>query len=260
MKKSVLLIVAFLLLGIQLFAQKTIRITNGEWEPYLSQYSYKYGLASHIVSEAFKLENITIEWGFFPWKRSYVLAQKGVWDASAVWWPSPETKENFLVSSPVVKTSFVFFHLKNYKFQWKSMQDVHDQEIGFTRGYDYGKEFMSALKDKKINIQVSNSDELNFKKLLKGRIDIFPNDLLVGSSQIRNNFSDEEAKLFTSHPKQFSKNTLNLIICKHCENGQYFLEKFNSGLKKLIKSGRLKQMYKDLYSGKYDKQKMVWIE
>ena len=35
------------------FASNTIRITNGEWEPYLSEYSYEYGLASHIVSEAF---------------------------------------------------------------------------------------------------------------------------------------------------------------------------------------------------------------
>ena len=254
MKKSLLLIIT-LIFATQLSAQKTIRITNGEWEPYLSQYSYEYGLASHIVSEAFKLEGITIEWGFFPWKRSYVLAQKGAWDAAAVWWPTKEAKKDFLISVPVVETSFVFFHLKDYAFEWDSMQDIQEQSIGVTRGYDYGEAFMTALKDEKISVQVSNSDELNFKKLLSGRITVFPNDPLVGHSQIRNNFSRNSASLFTSHPKEFAKGTLNLFICKKCEKGKYFLEKFNAGMKKLRKSGRLEQMYKELSTGKYDKQK-----
>ena len=95
-----------------LFAEKTIRITNGEWEPYLSEYSYEYGLASHIVSEAFKLEGIKVVWGFRPWVRAYDDAKKGEhWDASAVWWPTQDAKESFLISDPVINTSFVFFHL-----------------------------------------------------------------------------------------------------------------------------------------------------
>lgn len=54
------------------YAATTIRITNGEWEPFLSEYSYEYGLYSHIVSEAFKLEDIEVEWGFF-YLDSFVL-------------------------------------------------------------------------------------------------------------------------------------------------------------------------------------------
>ena len=44
----------------------TIRIANGEWGPYLSEYSHEYGLASHIISEAFKSVKVKIEWGFSP--------------------------------------------------------------------------------------------------------------------------------------------------------------------------------------------------
>ena len=247
--------------SIRVFAQTTIRITNGEWEPYLSEYSYKHGLASHIVSEAFNTEGITVTWGFFPWIRAYKEAQDGEeWDASAVWWPTDETKESFFVSEPVVKTSFVFFHLKSRQFSWESVDDLKGLTIGTTRGYDYGKEFMDAVKEGKIVVDEVATDEQNFKKLLAGRIDIFPNDQIVGYTQIRNNFSSEEVQLFTHYPKEFEQNTLNLIISKNCQNGRLLLGKFNSGLRLLMENGKIDHMYQDLDAGKYDKQQSKWHE
>ncbi len=123
-----------------------------------------------------------------------------------------------------------------------------------------GKEFMAAIKDERISIDESSSDELSFKKLLAGRTDIFPNDPLVGYSQIKNSFPPEKAALFTHHPQGFEQSTLNLIISRKTENGRFFLEKFNTGMQKLKQSGRLEQMFKDMAAGKYDKQKTKWKE
>lgn len=260
MRKSLLLCVLALWFSTAAsFAETTINITNGEWEPYLSEYSYEYGLASHIISEAYKLEGIKVKWGFFPWKRAYENAKYGQeWDASAVWWPTDEAKEQFLITDPVINTSFVFFHLKTRSFDWKTVEDLKGLAIGVTRGYDYGKPFMEAVKNKQLSVDEASADELNFKKLLKGRFDIFPNDPIVGEAQIRNSLTAAEAQLITHHPTEFSINTLNLIISKKSKNGQMFLEKLNSGLIKLKKSGKLDQMYKDLRAGKYDKQKTIW--
>jgi polar amino acid transport system substrate-binding protein len=239
-------------------ADTRIRITNGEWEPYLSEYAYQYGLASHIVSEAFRLEGIAVEWGFFPWKRAYEIVKIGQWDASAVWWPTEETKEYFWVSEPVVVTSFVYFHLKSNPFHWEQIEDLKDLKIGTTLGYDYGKEFMTAAQQGVIKIDASPKDELNYKKLLLGRIDIFPNDPLVGYAQIKNSFTPEDAQRFTHHPREFEKSTLNLIISKHTPDGRFYLEKFNAGLQKLQQSGRLEQMFEDMHNSKYDKRKTKW--
>jgi polar amino acid transport system substrate-binding protein len=258
MKSFLLSIFLMLLISTASFSETVIKITNGEWEPYLSQYAYEYGLASHIVSESFKLEGIVVKWGFYPWKRSYELAKKGKWDASAVWWPTKETKQDFLISDPVVSTSFVFFYVKGRQFNWDSFNDLKGLNVGYTIGYGYGKEFMTAVKEKIFKIDKISSDEKNYKKLLHGRTDIFPNDPIVGYAQIRNSFTPEDVKRFTHHPKEFEKNTLNLIISKNCKNGRFFLEKFNSGLEKLKKSGRIDQMVKDLNAGKYDKQKDKW--
>jgi polar amino acid transport system substrate-binding protein len=234
-------------------AAETIRITSGEWEPYLSKDIYKYGLDSHIVTEAFRLEGIDVEWGFFPWQRAYENARDmNNWDASCCWWPDNETKSEFLVSDTITKTSFVFYHLKSYKFDWDSLQDLEGITIGGTSEYHYGNEFMDAIEAKKLSVEYTSKDEFNYKKLLAGRIQIFPNDPSVGKAQIRNNLSKQEAKLLTYHPKKFGASTLHLIMSKNHNRNKYYLEKFNAGLKKMKASGKYQQMLDDLENGKYD--------
>ena len=236
----------------QLVAE-TIRITSGEWEPFLSKHIYKYGLDSHIVTEAFKLEGINVEWGFFPWQRSYANAKNSnSWDASCCWWPDDDTKNEFLVSDTITETSFVFYHLKSYPFHWDSLKDLKDIKIGGTSEYHYGNEFMSAIEAKVLNVEYTSKDEFNYKKLLAGRIDIFPNDPAVGNAQIRNSLSPEEANLITYSRKKFGESTLHLIMSKNKRRNKYFLDKFNAGLKKLKASGRYQEMLKDLEAGKYD--------
>lgn len=183
MKRLIFNILLLLFNTSVLLSQSRIRITNGEWEPYLSEFSYEYGLASHIVCEAFKLEGIEIEWGFFPWKRSYEVVRIGEWDASAVWWPSEDARKDFLISDPVIDTSFVFFHLKGNEFTWEEIVDLKDMRIGITRGYYYGIAFMEAVKNKVLLVYEDRTDEKNFQKLLLNRIDVFPNDQLWATTK-----------------------------------------------------------------------------
>jgi polar amino acid transport system substrate-binding protein len=251
-------LLVIVILSKDLFAE-TIRITNGEWEPFLSNYSYQYGLDSHIVTEAFKLEGVTVEWGFFPWKRAYQNAIDGKkWDASCCWWPDDETAGKFLMSDAISNTSFVFFHLKSYNFHWDSLQDLQGLKIGGTSQYFYGKEFMDAVTAQKLDVEITSKDQFNYKKLLAGKIDIFPNEPSVGKAQIKNSLSLDEAKLLTHNPKKFGINTLHLIISKDNERNKYFLDKLNAGLKKLKESGRYQQMLNDLHAGKYDKKTKIF--
>lgn len=260
-KKTQLILSSILVLSIMgpvAWSETSIRITNGEWEPYMSEYSAHYGFNSHVVTEAFKLEGISIEWGFYPWSRAYSVAKHGSWDASATWWPSEETLADFLVSDPISETSFVFFHLKSRSFDWQNMSDLKSLRIGGTIEYDYGREMMDAINRKHVKMQLTPTDEQNYKKLLRNRIDIFPNDPIVGYAQIRNSLSPDEAKMITYHPKEFEVSTLHLIISKKIKRANFFLEKFNKGFKKLKSSPAYDEMLKGLQTGKYDKKKEKW--
>ena len=246
-----------MLLGMIIFttnlAAETIRITSGEWEPFISQHIYQYGLDSHIITEAFKLEGIDVEWGFFPWQRSYENAKDNdEWDASCCWWPDDETKDEFWISDPITETSFVFYHLKSYKLEWDSFKDLEGIIVGGTTKYHYGNKFMGAIEEKTLNVQDAPKDEFNYRKLIAGRIEIFPNDPAVGNAQIRNNLSPDEANLLTYSSKKFGQSTLHLIVNKNKKRSKYFLDKFNAGLKKLKASGQYQKMLEGLKAGKYD--------
>jgi polar amino acid transport system substrate-binding protein len=90
-----------------------VRLTNGEWSPYLGQNLPHHGVASRIVEEAFALEGTRVRWEFYPWARALRSAERGKSDGSAVWLRSPEREQAFYISDPVVESGYYLFHRKD---------------------------------------------------------------------------------------------------------------------------------------------------
>ena len=70
MKKLLTLIwpaIFFISLSTSIAASEKIRLTTGEWLPYLSEGLKHNGVGAHIVKKAFSLEGIEVEIRFFPW-------------------------------------------------------------------------------------------------------------------------------------------------------------------------------------------------
>ncbi|OQY58276.1 MAG: hypothetical protein B6245_12665 [Desulfobacteraceae bacterium 4572_88] len=231
----------------------SIRITNGEWPPFLSEKILHYGVVSRIITEAFGAEGIRVEYGFFPWKRAFLLAQKGKWDGSAVWSFSENRDQYFYFSNPVIQSKWVFFHLKTTKFDWKTVDDLKGFRIGATLEYEYKKDFEDAEKAGKINVQRVPKDEQNFEKLLRGRIDIFPQDLDAGYEMLNNIFSKEDIQKFTHHPRPIKDSPFHLILSKEVERNKEMLVRFNRGLKHLQESGKVDQYLMESRRGDYKK-------
>ncbi len=232
-------------------AEETIRLTNGEWTPWLSKELKYYGLASRIVTEAFALEGVKVEYRFFPWKRSYEAAKKGEWDGSVIWSRQSDREKAFYFSETVLNGKLVFFHLKNNKFDWKDIEDLKRVKIGAVIGYTYGENFDNAVKTGKISIQYVPKDVQNFAKLLAGRIQIFPVELDVGYEMINNNFKPDEAKLFTHHPKPIRVTSFHLILSRKVKRNKRMLILFNKGLKRLYESGKVDQYIAEAMRGEY---------
>ena len=212
---------------------KTIRLTNGEWQPYLSKDTLHYEYASHIVTEAFALVGVEVENCFFPWKRSFKLAKEGTWDGTVVWLYTDERREHFLYSQGVVQTKYAFFYLKGSDFDWNSYEGLRGIRIGGTLQYTYGEEFDAAEKAGIINTNRAPSDEIGLKKLLKGRIEAFPGEVKVTYAQIRDTFSQEDAALFTHHPKAINEAPMHLLLSKNVAGNEAMRDLFNEGLKRL---------------------------
>ena len=245
--KLLFLIMVFLhsMVGVSFGAEK-IRLCNGEWPPYFSQYLPHYGIGSRIVSEAFALEGVTVEYGFFPWKRALNNAQYGQWDGVVGYESNFERERNFFASNTVWAAPWVFFHLKNQPLFWGKLDDLASYQMGGTLAYMYTPEFLAAEKSGKLRVERVPSDEQNFKKLVIGRIDIFPQLLDVGYFQIRNLFDPDTAQTITHHPKPFGIHREHLLLSKVRKQSVRLLETFNRGLLRLKESGRYDQYFAEL--------------
>lgn len=250
--KWILLICLVLSFSFSSFAENKIRIAVGEWVPFTSKDLKYYGLFSRIVSEAFALEDIKVEYGWFPWKRALTLIEFGEWDSSPGWSRKPEREKYAYFSDPLYESKAVFFHLKSFPFDWNSYDDLKGITIGATIGYMYGKNFEQAEKDGKLLVERVPTDEQNFRKLLKGRIKLFPASLETGIGTLNKNFSSTQVKLVTYHEKPYrQKAVYHLIFSKKIDRNKKMLKLFNKGLRCLKNSGKYDQYIEESQRGYY---------
>lgn len=250
---AALFIVLFLqlTLTINCFAKDTVTITTGEWIPYSSEHIKHNGVICRITTEAFALAGIKVKWNFVPWKRAYEEARAGIVDGSIFWYYNEERAKYFYFSDQIGTQSNVFFHLKKNKFNWKTITDLKGKIIGITAGYSYGKEFDEVNKKGHLTTQEVSSDELNFKKLLIGRIELFPMQMDIGYDLLYRKFTQKQIDQLTYHPKNLNNDPVYLILTNQNKKNIQRIKLFNKGLKKLKKSGKYDQYLDEVAKGYY---------
>ncbi len=256
MKTQYLFIFIWLLTGLssQGFAKETIRISTGEWAPYISENLVHYGLVSRIITEAFALKGIEVKYEFFPWGRAMHLAKYGDFDASSVWYYHNDRNEFFYHSDPVMENTEVFFHLKSFKFDWDKWNDLKGLMIGSTIGYTVTKLLKEKQKEGKYILEVVSTDELNFRKMLRERIQIFPLDKDVAFELLNRKFTKKEIQRLTYHPKAVNSGDLYLLFSKKVPRNKRLLELFNQGLKELKANGKYHKFCEESIRGDYIKK------
>lgn len=239
------ILLSLLLVGVSLnlHAIDRVKITNGEWPPYLSEGLPQFGSVSKIVFEAFAREGIEVTYGFFPWVRAYEQAREGTeWEATVIWSKSDERAQSFYFSDSVLTLEDKLFYKQGNEIEWSKISDLSDKTIGLTRGYFYGDDWKRAEDLNIIRTDRVTSDLLNFKKLLRGRIDAFIVSEGVGLSLLKEHFSAEERCAFGMHPKPTRSVGFHVLISKQSPNARELIESFNRGLKKLRAEKRVEEI------------------
>jgi polar amino acid transport system substrate-binding protein len=228
---------------------ETVRLANGEWPPFTSERLPYGGPLSRIVSEAFALEGVNVEYGYFPWKRAYELAKTGKWDGSVGWAHNSRHLQDFRLSTPVIVVDKALFHLKSTPFDWKKIDDLSRWRVGATAGYSYGAEWDHAVKSGLLNVDEVTVDEQNIRKLLLKRIDVVAMEIDVANYLIRTTFSSAEAERITHHPLLVAQAYICLALSRQLEKTPGLLERFNRGLQRLKDSGKYDEYISGLHIG-----------
>lgn len=219
----------------------SIRLTNGEWSPYLGKNLPHHGVASRIVEEAFALEGVQVRWEFYPWARALRSAEHGKSDGAAVWLRSPEREAAFYISDPVVDSSYYLFHRKDQPFDWQQVDDLQGKRIGGAIDYDYGQAFQQAENSGRLQVQRLSSEEQGLRMLLAGRLDVFPMDKVVAFDLLHSQFNAAERRQLSFHPLPLRSDSLHLLLSRKVAGNEAMLQRFNQGLQQLRASGKVSQ-------------------
>ncbi len=223
-----------------------ITVTVGEWPPFLTQELEGKGVVAEMIVEIFASQGIDAELTFLPWGRGYHETSIGEFQAMGVWMHKQEREQEFLFSDPILKEQFVFFHRKDMDFNWDNMSDLKDYRLGGGIKYSYGPELDAAVTDGTLFMDRGPSDEVNFHKLLTGRIQIYPQEKSVGYFALMNHFSAEDRDQITHHPRPILNNLSYVLFPKALEGSAELVVRFNKGLKEFRESGAYDRYMKRL--------------
>ncbi len=217
-----------------------VHFAVGEWSPYLSEKDPTSPLEV-IVREAYAYEGIKVKYSYFPWKRSYGYAKKGRFHGTFPWTKLRSRTEDFTFNpTPILRDPSVYFHLKHTDFEWATLTSLKQYKVGVTVGYK-NQEIYKRLD---IPAEVVPYEELNFKMLLQGRIDVYGASKRVGYAIIDELFNTEDANQFTHHPEPYTIDVYHIMFSKAAKDSDKYLEAFEKGFSKLKASGRYEEILK----------------
>lgn len=243
------LILAFLIFFAQAsFAKQVVRITTGEWPPYISETIDNQGLLTQITKEAFAKKNIDVQVGFFPWARATELSKSGEWDGTIAFARLKEREKFYHFSKTLYIGRYAFFHLKSQPFFWTGYEDLRAIKMASTRGFGgMGDEFIQAEQKGIITVMRLTSDVQSFNMLKANRVQAVPSDLEVGYVLLHKIYG-KDANLFTHNPRLIQSSDYHLVISKRNKNGQKIIDTFNEGLMLLHSTGRYDEILKAWYN------------
>jgi polar amino acid transport system substrate-binding protein len=253
MKTIKLMIIIFLLsVSSSVFAGEEIKITIGEWSPFISEELPHYGIVPHLISDIFNEAGVKVEYGFFPWARSSYLVKVGEWHASAIWGITEERKKHFNFSDVVYTGETVLFYHKDHPIVWTgNLEDLKGLRIGLILGAAKSNILKEAEKKGFITYDIGGDEVMTFLKLLEKRFHAIDKNKAVGLHAIQTRLSSEQrTKIGYTKPHELWD--YHLIFSKKLKENEKFLEIFNKGLYKMKKNGRFDEMWKAFYRGEYN--------
>ncbi len=240
--KRILLFILINLWAVGAIAQQPLRISFIEYKPFSSNSLPKFGFINEIIREAFAIEGIEVEFILTSPAKAYQSIKNGDIDASSGWAPTEERKAYAGFTKPIYTSSIVLFSHRDNPISWSRLNANKRIEMGVTKNYYYGEMFTKARTNRLFSVQTAVSDKINFKKLIRRRIDAFPISLNAGINMLENNLSRHQRANITYSTVAIAKDPMSLMVSKQYRDHHKVIATFNRGLAKLKASGRYQEL------------------
>ncbi|WP_416397507.1 substrate-binding periplasmic protein [Allohahella sp. A8] len=224
---------------------REFRISFGPWAPFTHIEINSGGILASLAEAAFANQGYAVSFYQTDWPHALEITKSGKVDATVGWLHSEERASETLYSDSIAYTTNVIFHHKDLDISWDTLTDFSALRVGVTAGYSYGTDFDEAVRKKVLKVSSAASDAANLERLIKGEIDLFPVDALVGEHLLETLFPlDADSLVYDENP--LLQEPVHLLVSRDHPEAQKIIQIFNRGLRAIKSSGLYEKTLQDM--------------
>lgn len=178
---------------------------------------YAFGLYPKLIQKIFDRLNQPIEIKALPWKRALKTMDKESIGIAGIY-KNKQRIQRYDYSQPFYDESLLIYVRKGQEFEFWDLDDLAGKTIGLNSGWSYGEKIDLAVKNGIFKGEEALNNMLNFRKLVRARVDGIIVDKVAALIVIDNeNISDKVVQLkipvsinpvYTAFPKKTNKKGL----------------------------------------------------
>jgi len=245
-KKGIVLLMMIGLMTISFSARKVL-VLSSEYKPLVSETAADHGILAEIITEAFsRIPEYDVRFDFYPWTRCEALVESGYAWGAFPFSMTEERQKRFLFSDILFQSDMVFFYDKRaldiVSLTYEDLSDLRGYAIGCVSGYYYKDRFEEAG----LNMLFSPKEEIAFRNLVAGRVDLVPMMDIAGWTLLKEHFSEKLSTIDTLE-KPFDRTTGSMMVSKIYPESEIILEAFNLALKTMREDGTYQKLIEKIY-------------
>lgn len=237
-----LLLLAWSLPALAGDAPLRVRFSNQSYPPFMGEQLPRGGILSAVVSEVFRRGQVSISYGWYPNHRAIQLARNGDVDGSLGWTPNEERSRDLLFSEPVMPFRMVLFQRAGESYPWQTLADLAPYRFGITAGNFYSDAFNSLQQQGVLKVDIAGDDISNLRKLLAGRIDLFPMEWEAGQLLVHSTLRVHQARQLVPQAREYWTTPLCVAVSRKHPQAAELIARFNRELRKMRDSGELARL------------------
>lgn len=225
-------------------SDKKVIVATAPYEPFIIYDSEKdsvSGIDIDIIDKIYSDAGYQIEYKIVPWDTSINMIKNGLADIIPTIAINKE-REGFLDFSMNYRTEsrYNFYTSKENNVCIESIKDLKEKRVGVLAGYTYYTDFD---KNNTFHRDFSVKEEIMFRKLLKGQIDVIILNSYSGDYIIKKMGLSNKIKLENYKHVEADISETRLGFCK-VKNNKKIIDLFNNRYTELEKDGIIKKITK----------------
>lgn len=220
-------------------AEDVLTIGTGDYPPFTDSAAPDGGSVNRVVREMADAAGFEVAFEYLPWMRALELTRDGRFTATSFWYFKEERNADFIHVGPIFEDRLVFFRLIDTEEpEWTTLEDLRPLTIGAVTGYTYTPDLWRLAEEGVLSVETAQSDEANLRKLLAGRIDLFPMSAESGRVLIERLFSEQDRNRITVVERPLVVTEGYLLVSRKAANATEIAERLQSALDGRELSGR----------------------